>query len=76
MRKPIDHLRPEGEIEFIDKHPYKPAERVIATKPQDNLFVSGEFNGKVYSSLLFPATNIHSLRNFVFYLITLLINEL
>lgn len=46
MKKPVDHLKPEGEIEFIDKKPYVPAEKVVATKPQDNLFVSGEFNGK------------------------------
>lgn len=49
VKKPIDHLKPEGDIEFVDKTPFKPAEKVIATKPQDNLFVSGEFNGK-YSS--------------------------
>lgn len=45
MKKPIDHLKPEGDIDFSDKKPYKPAEKVIATKPQDNLFLSGEFNG-------------------------------
>lgn len=47
MVKPVDHLKPEGEIEFVDKKPYKPAEKVVATKPQDNLFVSGEFNGNI-----------------------------
>lgn len=47
-KKPVDHLKPEGDIEFTDKKPYKPAEKVIATKPQDNLFLSGEFNGKFY----------------------------
>lgn len=50
IKKPIDHLKPEGEIEFVDKKPYKPAEKVIATKPQDNLFVSGEFNGNIFST--------------------------
>lgn len=52
MKKPIDHLKPEGEIEFIDKKPYKPAEKVVATKPRDNLFVSGEFNGKKFESYI------------------------
>lgn len=45
MKKPIDHLKPEGEIEFVDKKPHRPADKVVATKPRDNLFVSGEFNG-------------------------------
>lgn len=46
MKKPIDNLKPEGNIDFTPKQPYKPAEKVVATKPQDNLFVSGEFEGK------------------------------
>lgn len=50
IKKPVDHLKPEGDIEFTDKKPYKPAEKVVATKPQDNLFLSGEFNGKFYLS--------------------------
>lgn len=50
MKKPVDHLKPEGDIEFVDKQPFKPAEKVLATKPQDNLFVSGEFNGKFRNS--------------------------
>lgn len=48
MKKPVDHLKPEGEIDFTDKKPFRPAEKVVATKPQDNLFVSGEFNGKSF----------------------------
>lgn len=47
LKKPVDNLKPEGEIEFVDKKPFKPAEKSVATKPQDNLFVSGEFNGKL-----------------------------
>lgn len=46
MVKPIDNLKPLGEMEFTNKEPYKPAEKVVATKPQDNLFVSGEFTGE------------------------------
>lgn len=53
IKKPVDHLKPEGDIEFTDKKPYKPAEKVVATKPQDNLFLSGEFNGKFYLSCTF-----------------------
>lgn len=45
MKKPVDNLKPEGVMEFKPKDTFKPAEKVIATKPQDNLFVSGEFNG-------------------------------
>lgn len=45
VKKPIDNLKPEGDIDFADKVPFRPAERVIATRPQDNLFVSGEFEG-------------------------------
>lgn len=45
IKKPVDHLKPEGDIEFTDKTPYKPAEKVVATKPQDNLYLSGELNG-------------------------------
>lgn len=44
-KKPVDNLKPEGDMDFADKVPFKPAERVVATKPQDNLFVSGEFHG-------------------------------
>lgn len=44
-KKPVDNLKPEGDIEFLEKVPFRPAERVVATKPQDNLFVSGEFQG-------------------------------
>lgn len=49
MKKPVDHLKPEGDIDFTDKKPYLPAEKVVATKPQDNLFVSGEFNGNYFT---------------------------
>lgn len=52
MKKPVDHLKPEGDIEFVDKQPFKPAEKVIATRPQDNLFVSGEFNGNFFFPIL------------------------
>lgn len=45
--KPIDNLKPEGNIEFVDRKPYQPAEKVIATRPKDNLFVSGEFTGEL-----------------------------
>lgn len=45
VKKPVDNLRPEGQIEFVEKVPFKPADRVVATKPKDNLFVSGEFQG-------------------------------
>lgn len=57
MKKPVDHLKPEGDIEFLDKQPFKPAEKVIATKPQDNLFVSGEFNGK-YTTYYFNWSSV------------------
>lgn len=44
-KKPIDNLKPEGKIDFTDKTPYKPAEKVAPTKPKDNLYVTGDFNG-------------------------------
>lgn len=65
LKKPIDHLKPEGEIEFVDKKPYKPAEKVVATKPQDNLFVSGEFNGN-YFQLKLEFTSIFKICNHMF----------
>lgn len=46
--KPVDNLKPTGEMEFTEKKPFKPAEKVVATKPQDNLFVTGDFTGKFY----------------------------
>lgn len=61
VKKPVDHLKPEGDIEFTDKKPYKPAEKVVATKPQDNLFLSGEFNGMFTFTLCTNCTIVHFL---------------
>lgn len=60
-KKPVDNLRPEGDIDFAEKVPYKPAERVIATKPQDNLFVSGEFESNFQQILI---NDLHQKSNF------------
>lgn len=62
IKRPVDHLKPEGDIEFVDKKPFKPAEKVVATKPQDNLFVSGEFNGN-YRHSFFLNSLIRFARN-------------
>lgn len=43
--KPADNLKPEGIFDFGDKQPFRPAEKVVPTRPQDNLFVTGEFEG-------------------------------
>lgn len=43
--RPVDNLKPEGNIDFSKKQPFKPAEKVTPTKPQDNLYVSGVFEG-------------------------------
>ncbi|XP_031631777.1 uncharacterized protein LOC116346019 [Contarinia nasturtii] len=58
MKKPVDHLKPEGDIEFTDKKPYKPAEKVVATKPQDTLYLSGEFNDITTSKTDFTGEQI------------------
>lgn len=44
-KKPEDNLKPEGTIEFTEKTPFKPADRVTATKPKDNLVITGDFEG-------------------------------
>lgn len=58
-KKPVDNLKPEGEIDFVDKVPFRPAERVVATKPQDNLFVSGDFQGNFHSTIQLKLRHHH-----------------
>lgn len=43
--KPVDNLKPEGTINFGPKQPFQPAEKVTPTRPHDNLFVTGDFDG-------------------------------
>lgn len=49
--KPVDNLRPEGTINFVHKQPFQPAEKVTPTRPHDNLFVTGDFDGIRRASL-------------------------
>lgn len=48
MTRQDDHFKLEGNIEFMNEQPCEPAEKVIATKPQNNLSVSGELDGKFF----------------------------
>lgn len=45
--KPRDNLKPEGDFDFVSRQPFQPAEKVTPTRPQDNLYVTGGFDGKM-----------------------------